>query len=71
MRVGGLIKVWIWGRANTAVQLKQGRRGQRGERMAGDYNGGGRGERPVSIPQLHQEFNVTAIAGRTGDGLSG
>ena len=41
VREGGDHNVWIKGRGNTAVKLKQGRRGRGGGR-AGDYVGGGR-----------------------------
>ena len=45
------INVWIKGRGNTAVKLKQERRGHR----AGDYVGGGKAKRLISPSQYHQE----------------
>ena len=53
--------VWIKRRGNTAVKLKQGRRGRGGGR-AGDYVGGGRGERLGSPSQFHQEVGRVASA---------
>ena len=56
------MNVWIKGRGNTAVKpLKQGRRGRRGDR-AGNYVGGGRGERLVTPSQFYQEGGRVAAA---------
>merc|ERR1712049_30205 len=55
------INIWIKGRGNTAVKLKQGRRGRGGGR-AGDYVGGGRAKGLIPPSQLHQEGGRVATA---------
>ena len=55
------INVWIKGRGNTAVKLKQGRSG-RGGVTAKDYVGGGRAKRLFTPSQFHQEGGRVASA---------
>ena len=54
------IKIWIKGRGNTVVKLKQGQRG-RGGGTARDYVGGGRAKRLFLPSQFHQEGGRVAV----------